>query len=68
MDGEHRFKVSCTVDVSDEDVWDYLEMNGADIDELQESGYTLTEEDYRNCAHDKFEDQDFSYGTFDLIF
>lgn len=67
MDGVHIFKVECEMIVSEEDVWDYLEMNGADIDELQESGYTLKERDYRMCAQSKFEDQDFSYGEFDLI-
>lgn len=40
-----RFNVQCSVSVSEDDVWAYLEENVENIDELRKNGYELTDED-----------------------
>ena len=41
-----RFNVQCSVSVSEDDVWAYLDDQGEDTDELRENGYELTDEDW----------------------
>lgn len=59
-----RYTVECKVDVSDDDVWAYLEDQGEDTDKLQEDGYELTDEDWTNAAEALFLDDDFTYYDF----
>lgn len=59
-----RFEVMCSVDVSEDDVWDYLEEQGEDIEELQEEGHELTPNDWRDTAERIFLDDDFTYYDF----
>lgn len=59
-----RYTVECRIDVSDDDVWAYLEDQGEDIDKLQEDGYELTDEDWTNTAEALFLDDDFTYYDF----
>lgn len=62
-----RFKVECEVNVTEDDVWNYLDSIGEDSDELREQGYELTSEDWRNTAHDMFEDDNFTYYDFNEV-
>ena len=59
-----RFNVQCSVSVSEDDVWAYLDDQGEDTDELRENGYELTDEDWRNTAEAMFNDDDFTYYDF----
>lgn len=59
-----RFNVQCSVSVSEDDVWAYLDDQGEDTDELRENGYELTDEDWRNAAETMFNDDDFTYYDF----
>lgn len=62
---DRKYVVEATFFVSEDDVWDYLESQGEDVDELQEQGYELTNEDWENTAHDLMLDDDFNDFTFD---
>lgn len=45
------FRVDCTVEVTEEEVWKYLmDEEGYNILQLQECGYTPTLEDWRRTA------------------
>lgn len=61
MNGTKHFTVTGTIVVSEEDVWDYLEYSGEDVEQLKESGYELTYEDYENTAHELFMNDDVEY-------
>ena len=61
MNGTKHFTVTGTIAVSEEDVWDYLEYNGEDVEQLKENGYELTYEDYENTAHELFMNDDVEY-------
>jgi hypothetical protein len=59
-----RYEVTCEVQVDEDDVWDYLDSEGKDSDELRESGYELTNDDWRSAAEAKFLDDDYTYYDF----
>lgn len=59
-----RFSVQCSVSVSEDDVWAYLDDQGEDTDELQENGYEPTDEDWYNAAEALFNDDNFTYYDF----
>ena len=62
-----RYVVECEISVSESDVWDYLEYNDEDIDELQAEGYEFTDEDWENTAKALFEDDNYTYYDFDFV-
>lgn len=61
---DRQYRVEVTFFVSEDDVWEYLESQGEDVEELQEQGYELTGEDWENAAHDLMLDDDFNDFTF----
>ena len=60
MEGTHRVEVLCEVLISEDEVWDFLDMD------KEESGYELTKSDYEEAAKEKFLDDDFTYYDFKL--
>jgi len=62
-----RYSVECSINVSDDDVWNYLDGQGEDTDKLKEDGYELTDEDWANAAEALFLDDDFTYYDFKEI-
>ena len=59
-----RYKVECEIAVTEDDVWQYLDANGEDSDELQEQGYELTDADWEATAEWLFNEDDFTYYDF----
>lgn len=59
-----RFKVDCEVIVTEDDVWQYLDGQGEDADELREQGYEFSLSDWVNTAQEMFEADDFTYFDF----
>lgn len=59
-----KFKVDCEVIVTEDDVWNYLEGQGIDTDELQAQGYEFSLSDWVNTAEEMFEADDFMYFDF----
>lgn len=57
-----KFTVNCHIQVSMDDVWDYLEYEECkDIEELKADGYKFTYYDWKNTAEWKFENNEFYF-------
>ena len=69
MRGTHGFTVKCSINVDEEEVWDYLRLSDRDVDSLIESGHRLTKEDYEYAARCKLIDNQVTLeGGFNMIY